>query len=334
MLLIDAAFPGGNSVLEKIEGETVCLHQDLRDTEGDWFYWCFRVRGGAGRTLTFQFTQSNCIGVRGPAVSLDGGRTWSWLGQEAVREKSFRHALPEGLDEVRYSVGMPYVESHLQEFLARHAGNPNLQTGTLCRTPKGRETELLRVGRLDGRCKHRVAITCRQHACEMMPNYALEGLIESILGGDATGAWFRECVEFLLVPFMDKDGVEEGDQGKNRKPHDHNRDYAGESIYPSVRALREQLPAWSQERLKVALDLHCPWIRGRHHEELYLVGTPKAENWARVGRFSEVLASVQRGPLVFHPEDNLPFGQEWNTYTGPLKTFQRWAEELPGFRYS
>ena len=42
-----------------------------------------------------------------------------------------------------------------------------------------------------------------------------------------------------LVPFVDKDGVEEGDQGKNRAPRDHNRDYAGASMYPETGALRE-----------------------------------------------------------------------------------------------
>jgi hypothetical protein len=31
---IDAAFPGGNILLNKIDGDTVSLHQDLRDTSG------------------------------------------------------------------------------------------------------------------------------------------------------------------------------------------------------------------------------------------------------------------------------------------------------------
>ena len=84
-------------------------------------------------------------------------------------------------------------------------------------------------------------------------------------------------VEFFVVPFVDKDGVEDGDQGKNRRPHDHNRDYGGRadgdhSIYASTRALRERIPAWSGGKLRVALDLHCPWIRGEHNEVIYFVG--------------------------------------------------------------
>ena len=57
--MIDCEFPGGNIVVDAIEGDTVSLHQDLRDTRGDWFYWYFRVRGAAGRTLNFKFTKGN-----------------------------------------------------------------------------------------------------------------------------------------------------------------------------------------------------------------------------------------------------------------------------------
>ncbi len=36
-LQIDAEFPGGNIVVDNIKGNDVYLHQDLRDTAGDWF---------------------------------------------------------------------------------------------------------------------------------------------------------------------------------------------------------------------------------------------------------------------------------------------------------
>ena len=73
-LEIDAAFPGGNILVDRIEGDAVHLRQDLRDTAGDWFYWAFRVRGAAGRTLAFTFVTDK-FAARGPAISDDGGRT-------------------------------------------------------------------------------------------------------------------------------------------------------------------------------------------------------------------------------------------------------------------
>ncbi len=51
---IDADFPGGNIVVDSIHRDTVFIQQDLRDTEGNWFYWYFRVgRSAAGKTFLF-----------------------------------------------------------------------------------------------------------------------------------------------------------------------------------------------------------------------------------------------------------------------------------------
>jgi len=328
---VDCDFPGGNIVVEKIERDTVLLHQDLRDTAGDWFWWYFRARGPAGHTLTFRFTRGNPIGVRGPAVSADGGKTWRWLGRETVKDASFQYPITTTGEEVRFAFAPPYLEANLREFLKRHANNAALKVETLCRSKKGRNVERLRVGRLDGRCDHRVLLTARHHACESIASFTLEGIMDAVLDGGGDGNWFRHHVEFLAIPFMDKDGVEAGDQGKNRRPHDHNRDYAGESIYASVRALRAFVPEWSGGKLRVALDLHCPWIRGEHNEDLYFVGGPDPDNWARVGKFSEVLETVQTGPLVFSAKNNLPHGKAWNT-SALSPSFSRWAAGLPGIR--
>ncbi len=330
--IVDADFPGGNIVVDRVEGDEVFVHQDLRDTAGDWFYWYFRVRGAAGRTLTVRFTQGDVIGVRGPAASTDGGATWSWLGREGAEGASFQYAVPEAAEEVRFCLAVPYLEADLRRFVERRAGSPHLRAEALCQTTKGRSVERLRLGRLDGQCDYRVLITCRHHACEMMASYALEGVMESVLAADDDGRWLREHVEMLVIPFVDKDGVEDGDQGKNRRPHDPNRDYAGESLYPSVRALREFVPEWSQGRLRVALDLHCPYVQGQHNEDIYFVGTPDQANWRRVQRLGAVLESVRTGPLPYRREHNLPFGEAWNTYVGPLKSLARWATELPGMR--
>ncbi len=330
---VDADFPGGNIVVDSIAGDTVTLHQDLRDTAGDWFYWYFRVRGAAGRTLEFRFTGSNPIGTRGPAFSLDGGKTWAWLGTNAVKGKTFTCAIPAKAREARFCFAIPYLESNLKDFLKRHKGSRYLKAETLCKTPKGRKVELLRLGRLDGGADYSVLLTCRHHACEMIADYSLEGIMDEVLGDTDEGRWLRDHVEFFVVPFMDKDGVEEGDQGKNRKPHDHNRDYDGESRYASVRAVRELVTRrLGSRKVALALDLHCPHIRGPRNENIYLVGGPEPENWARVGEFAKVLEAAQRGPLRYRASDNLPYGQAWNTLEGPPRSFSRWAAAQPNVR--
>jgi len=80
----------------------------------------------------------------------------------------------------------------------------------------------------------------------------------------------------------------------------------------------------------MGLDLHCPHISGPHNEVIYLVGSENRRIAKEQMRFSDVLASVARGPLPFSPDDFLAFGKSWNTgqnYTGG-KGFARWITNL------
>lgn len=335
-VVIDCDIPSGNIIFETLSNDDVYLHQDLRDTEGYWFYWHFRVRGVADRTLTFHFTQGTPVGVHGPAASTDGGKTWAWLGSDSATEASFHYTFPPEASDTHFCVTIPYLETNLRDFLRKYKTNPSLQVDKLCETRQGRSVEKLYLGRLDGNCAHRVLLTCRHHACESMASYSLEGVMEAVLADTVMGRSFRDHVEFLVIPFMDKDGAENGDQGKNRKPYDHNRDYGGQSIYPSVRALRQLVPQWSEGRLRFALDMHCPGLRGPRHEVIHFVGGPDVVQWNRVAFLSGLLEEEQRGPLIFSAKDNLPFGQDWNVPSrledpfGALKSCARWTADLPG----
>jgi len=331
---VDANYPGGNIVVEGIEGDTVRLHPDLRDTEGWWFYWGFRVRGAQGRSLTFAFSGRSPIGVRGPAVSTDGGESWSWLGAEAVKEGLFRCDFPADAQEVRFCFAIPYQEQNLREFIAAYKDRPGLSVQELCKTSRGRSVERLHVGRLDGEAPHRVLLTARHHACESMADYVMEGILETALADSDDGCWFRRNVEIVAIPFMDKDGVEEGDQGKNRVPRDHNRDYIGQSVHASVAALRTFVPNWSDGRLVAAFDLHCPYMSGPNNEVIYIVGSDDERMWRQQQEFGRLLETIQSGPLVYRASDNLAFGKAWNTddNVGVNKSCSRWASDLEGIR--
>lgn len=329
---IDCAFPGGNIIVEVQEGSDVRIHQDLRDTAGNWFYWCFRVRGAAGRTLRFYFTESRAIGARGPAVSLDGGASWRWLGFPDGPPNSFAYTFET--DEARFSFGMPYQVEHWQAFTAALPAGSGFFQEELCRSRKGRPVPLARFG-----CQqspdHRVALTCRHHCCEMMANYVLEGLIRFILtDADPEAVWLRTKVGFWVVPFVDMDGSEDGDQGKNRKPRDHGRDYAGESIYPETRAVREQLPVWSDGSLSAAIDLHCPWMADGRNEQVYLVGSPDSRVAEQQVVFSKLLEACTSGPIPVSASQFLAFGQEWNVASNTTQglPFPKWAAALPGVK--
>jgi len=332
---VDADYPGGNIIVERIDGDVIDLRQDLRDTRGWWFYWNFRVRGAGGRRLTFRFTNKNVIGTRGPAVSTDGGKTWAYMGMRSVKGASFAYTFPGDAKDakpVRFAFAIPYQEADLKQFLARHEKNKHLAVRQLCKTRKGRTVERIHIGRIDGKAPHRALLTCRHHSCESMASYVLEGAMSAILADTECGKWFRRNVEVMAVPLVDIDGVEDGDQGKNRKPRDHNRDYIGKSVYASTAALRELVPKWSDARLKIAIDLHCPWIRGRQSEVIYLVGGKDKAIWQAQCRFAGILESIRPDALPYKASNNLPFGKAWNTGGNfkAGKSCSRWASELRG----
>jgi hypothetical protein len=333
---IDADFPGGNIVVDRIQGDEAFVQQDLRDTSGWWFYWHFRVRQAGGRTVRFHFTNKGVFGTQGPCYSLDRGATWAWLGTKRSNtdvpppQDGFVFRFPADAADVRFCFAIPYVESNLRQFLDRHKASASLKTGTLCKTAKGRSAEVFYLGRLDHQAEYRLAFTCRHHACESVASFVLEGLMESVLADNETGQWFRRHAAIVGVPFVDKDGVEAGDQGKNRKPHDHNRDYAGESVYPTVAAIKKLLPEWSDGRLDMAIDLHCPYI---HDSLIQFVGGPNEGIWQRTLKLSQCLESCQKGPLHHDASRNMPFGTGWNQGTGlKAASFAGWAAGLPNIR--
>jgi hypothetical protein len=184
--------------------------------------------------------------------------------------------------------------------------------------------ELIRAGCLDGMAAHTVVLTCRHHACESVANYVLEGLLAAVATDSPSANYIRRNVLILAVPFVDKDGVEAGDQGKNRRPHDHNRDYQ-EGLYPEVRAVRKLLRR-HEASLRVALDLHCP---NAHNDVVQLVGCPGERAARNLEEFSEVLEQVANGPLPYRAENNIPYGEGWNKGEGLKRTsFAGWAQQL------
>lgn len=343
-MLTDTDFPGGNGIITMPPTGEIEVRPDLRDTIGNWFYWCVRVRECAGQRLRVRIVGDGSvpIGVRGPAVSLDAGDTWRWLGAAAVSDGTFELDVPPACAEVRLSVGMPYTARNLETFLTRHQGRAGLTRRELTRSEHGRSVDLVTFGCTHGGAAARVLLTCRHHSCEMMASYVLEGSMARVLvGEDAAARWLRENVEFVVVPFVDTDGVEAGDQGKNRAPHDHGRDYGpAEGRYSSIRAIRRLLSDPAVPPFDVVLDLHCPNITPKPtNQQIYFVGSPDERNWASVEVLAEELESSAVGPLLYRRASNLPFGTAWNVAANFVSRDERaiaqqsigwFLDDLPG----
>lgn len=326
MVRISSNFPGGNIICERITGAdanaTAWLRQDWSTCTEWWFYWQFQVQGAAGKTVRFHFTDRDVFSAGGPCFSVDG-HSWQWLGREILHPDTdslwFEYSFPNNCDAAFFSFCIPYVESHLLAFLQQH---PQVQRTVLTQSEKGREVELLNLR--SQRSTNVLPIVARSHACEAMANYVIEGIIEYWLNSDEPAAnYLREHVDLKIVPFLDKDGVEEGDQGKFRAPHDHNRDYINEPLYASTRALM-QLLRDEQRPIIASMDVHCPWIRDGINEELATVGIPQP--WQEdLDQFMTLLEQSQSGILKFSANNCTPHGYEWNQGTSP--SFNRFMQE-------
>ena len=343
-VVVDAKIPAGNIVVDAVTEREVRLQQDLRDTDGKWFYWKFRVTGAAGRTLGFRFADC-AVGARGPAVSTDRGKTWRWgddvqpapldpQTKDHADIRAFDWTFGAEDDEVWFSQTLPYGPDDWQAFLARHAADRGrlFEEGTLCTSRKGNPVPYARFGRLDGQAKERLFFSSRHHCGEVTATMVLEGLVEQVFAKDELGQWLRENAEIRVVPFADLEGAVAGDQGKNRKPHDYARDYNDDRpvLYPSVRAIMKMLREW---RPTAVTDIHCPWLRGNWfqknnaNEYVYQVGLADPTAAAGQKRLAEILERVQRAGLGYRASDDFWFGRGWNSganYTQG-KTMVQWS---------
>ena len=314
---IDHDIPAGNVIVESIEGDVATVRQDLRDTKDGWFYWAFRVKGAAGRTVRFVFTHKFAggpVGVRGPVVSTDGGKTFAYPLDGKTKKNEFTYTFGPEENETLFYECHPYVLANWEAFVARHAADiaaGKMKVETLCKSRKGADVPRVRYGCLSGAPKYRFLVTCRHHCSESMASWVVEGIADAFMADDDLGKWLRENVELMCVPMMDYDGVQAGDQGKGRAPHDHNRDYS-EFLYPETKALTEWVLGHAGGRLDAFIDIHCPGVRGQYHEFVYTPRKDPKVYPATEDMFSSLVEKYQEGGLRYKASDDLPFGKLWN----------------------
>jgi hypothetical protein len=329
---IDTNFPGANAVIDSIRGDTVFFRPDLRETQGDWFYWNLRAISTQPKKWFFKATGPDDLTSRGAAYSLDGGYTWQWVDEaNHDGDQLFSFTFREPDQAVRFSMGQPYTQQNLERFMQSYEGDPRLKIEELATTRKRRTAEKILISNFDKKPAFRMLLVARAHACEMMSNYLLEGMMHAMLSDTPKMQALLDKAEIMVIPFLDKDGVEEGDQGKNRIPRDHNRDYSGESLYAITRALREQLPEWLQDTPWIGIDLHNPWIKNADHERIFLVGNANPEIERAQLKFAEILYREQRGSLKFDTEQNfLKYGESWNSGSNYEQgwPFSKWASSF------
>jgi Zinc carboxypeptidase len=325
-ITIDSTIPGGNIIVKNVNEFDVILSKDMRDTSGKWFYWEFKAIFHKPGIYTFIFDDESGISSRGPALSYDDGLTWQWMNKDNYdnNKNIFRyHHKANRINTVIFCLSMNYLDKNLEVFVQKHLSNPKFSCCTLCKSPKGRNVELLKISNPNVKAKKKLFLSSRHHCCEMTANYVMEGILEEALNNHI----FQNMFEVWAIPFVDKDGVEDGDQGKNRIPHDHARDYGSQAIYPEVKGIMELI---QHEKMDIVIDIHCPGLRNNHNELIYFVGPKSKCMEKKIFRLAEIIEKESSGIIPFSASDIIRFGTGWNTginYTRG-KPLAQWAMEL------
>ena len=128
-ITIRSDYPGGNVKICGIDeaNGVVRFAPDLRDTQGRWFHWDFTLRGAAGRKIYFLLPDDKWqyISSLGPAISKDGGRTWTWLRPDGTRHEpanAFDYTFGPDENETRFAVSIPYAQKDWDAFIAKWRG--------------------------------------------------------------------------------------------------------------------------------------------------------------------------------------------------------------------
>lgn len=301
---ISSDFAGGNCRVLSVTNENgitvVNLEQELRDTTVWWFYWCFCVTDAPAGEVHFKFNNGDVVSPHGPCTSADG-INWEWAPQTLIDNKCFSYTFKA--NENRYfAFTIPYVVSDFERFYKNIENDTAVERKVLTSSEKGRNVPIITLG--DG--QRDIIITARHHCCESTASYALEGMISAVL------SQHREALseyKFHIIPFVDIDGVEQGDQGKDRAPHDHNRDYTETPIYNYTRAIYDYS---EQLSIDAYIDIHSPWLWGWRNDVPHIHFSPEVEPAPYLqDEYSATLKRVtdadKRNTIPF---ENIP---KWNT---------------------
>lgn len=300
---ITADFPGGNINVLSVKEDDIFVEREVREGTA-YFYWAFCVTGAAGRRLRFIFPKHTRVGRFGVAVSHDL-KSWHWShSKEMVGEsEAFTYTFGENEDRVYFAHDMVYSEEMLKDF----AVSNGITLETFTQTKKGRSVPCFTIGTGE----RLVVVTSRHHACESTGTYVLQGFAEGCLEKHPEG------IKFLFVPFVDFDGVMDGDGGKGRLPHDHNRDYGEDApIYNETARLRE---IGDSKTVLMSFDFHSPHHDGGINDHPYFMQFSKEESriYKTISEALRASTAADERSMTYTGEQDIPYGAQWNSTDTP-----------------
>lgn len=263
-LAIKSDLEGGSVKVEEIDQKKRMIRVSPGgNLERGWVaWWYFKVEGiEPGETLTLDVGGGVWATPDRAAMSLDD-TTWQHTGAGKRGGPRIVYQVQVPAKEAWFAWGPPFALKHAQELIQSAAKNSkHVHPFVLCKSKEGREVPAMRIaypGEAE-KPKRSIWIQARQHAWESGACWVCRGLVDWLLSDDERAAALRARADIYVVPIMDVDNVQTGNGGKNQKPHDHNRDWSDNPVWPEVRAAQQKILELNREkRFDLFIDLHNP----------------------------------------------------------------------------
>lgn len=268
-LVVKSDFPGGSVKVEKIDQrQRVIEVLPGGDPLRGWVaWWYFKVEGiEPGEELTLNVGGGVWATPDQATFSVDN-KTWqhSVKGKRMGRRVVFR--IRVDAKQAWFAWGPPFVPSHAHNLIQQVSKkNEHVHPFVLCKSKEGREVPAMRISYPGVAEKDRLGIwvQARQHAWESGSGWVCQGFVHWLLSDDPRAIALRKKADVYVVPIMDLDNVATGNGGKNQKPHDHNRDWSDQAVWPEVRAAIQRIQKLNQTgRFDLFIDLHNPGANDR-----------------------------------------------------------------------
>jgi hypothetical protein len=263
VLRVNSDFPGGSARVEGTDQEsrTIRLLPTSHADRGWVCWWYCKIEGiRPGETITLDVGGGG-FATPGQAVFSLDNKTWqrTTAGQRQKDRIVYRQRI-DGR-EAWFAWGPPFVIRHATELIESAAKtSPHARAVQLCKSKDGHAVPGLRIDQKDGD-KERLGIwvQARQHAWESGSSWVAAGFVEWLLSDDARAEALRRKAVVTVIPIMDVDNVERGAGGKNQKPHDHNRDWSAQAVWPEVQTAMKEIAALDAAgKFDLFVDLHNP----------------------------------------------------------------------------
>ena len=307
-LTVHTNFEGGSAKIISVDQENhiITFRPGGNEKNGWPCWWYFLVKGIIPGTEITIIIENPPIGFwakpNQATFSIDN-RTWRHTPPGKAEGENMIYKQVIHSDRAWFAWGPPFLLKDALDITQNVIrGYDEAFFFKLATSLDGRPVPALNIAKEDKKpdSKPVVWIQARQHAWESGSSWVGRGFIEWLMSADEKAIWLRENARVIFVPVMDVDNVTSGNGGKNQEPHDHNRDWSDNPIFPAVRAAREMLRKFDEEgNLKLFIDLHNP---GNNAQAFFMI--PPLDMMDDITRenyelFGGICEKQIQGPITF-----------------------------------